>query len=135
MLVNNSINKIMEKLVLRVPLVLYSNTPLLLTELSQSTPPPQQFDKIYLVLSRLDLVQLSLVISNTEFVTCSSVILKSLIDVIAFINETQVFICDNSNFINNPLYISMYIQAVSREDLHLSIGIPIYIQACHMIVI
>ena len=60
---------------------------------------------------------------------------KSLIDVIAFINETQVFICDNSNFINNPLYTSMYIQAVSREDLPLLRGIPIYIQACHVIVL
>ena len=60
---------------------------------------------------------------------------KSLLTVTAFINETQVFICDNSNFINNPLYTSMYIQAVSSEDLPLSRGIPIYIQACHVIVI
>ena len=60
-------------------------------------------------------------------VTCSSAIFKSLIDVITFIYETQVFICDNSNFINSPLYTSIYIQAVSREDLLISRGIPIYI--------
>ena len=42
---------------------------------------------------------------------------KSSINVTAFINETQVFIHDKSNFINNPLYTSMYIQAESREDL------------------
>ena len=72
---------------------------------------------------------------GTKIVTCSSVIFKSLINVITFINETQVFICDKSNFIYNPLCTSAYIQAVSREDLPLLRGIPIYIQACHVIVI
>ena len=55
------------------------------------------------------------------------VLYLSLINAIAFINETQVFIFDNSNFINNPLYTSMYIQAMFHQKLPLFRGLPIYI--------
>ena len=35
---------------------------------------------------------------------------SSLIEVTALFNETQAFMYDNSNFIINPLFTSMYIQ-------------------------
>ena len=43
----------------------------------------------------------------------SSAALKSLFDVTAFINETQVFICDKSNFIINPQSINKYVHSSS----------------------
>ena len=52
---------------------------------------------------------------------------SSLIEVIAFINETQVFMYDNSNFIINPLFTNMYIQRVLNKKPSLSQGLPIYI--------
>ena len=39
----------------------------------------------------------------------SSAVLKSLFNVTTFINQTQVFIYDKSNFIINPLYIYKYV--------------------------
>ena len=48
-------------------------------------------------------------------VTCSSAMFKSLIDVITFINETQVFMYDKSNFITNPQYIYKYIHSKHVE--------------------
>ena len=56
-----------------------------------------------------------LLVNNVQtMVLHAQVLYLSLIDAITFINEMQVFICDNSNFINNPLYTSMYIQEVSK---------------------
>ena len=53
---------------------------------------------------------------------------SSLIIVITFINETQVFMYDKSNFINNPhLFTSMYIQRVLSKKPSLSRGLSIYI--------
>ena len=40
---------------------------------------------------------------------------KSLIDVIAFINEMQVLMYDKSNFIINPQYIYKYIHSKHVE--------------------
>ena len=62
-------------------------------------------------------------------VTCSSAMFKSLIDVIAFINETQVLMYDKSNFIINPQYIYkyIYIQSMLSKKLPPSRGLPIYI--------
>ena len=46
----------------------------------------------------------------------SSVVLKSLFNVITFNNKTQVFIYDKSNFIKNPLSIYKYVHLdVSSE--------------------
>ena len=42
-----------------------------------------------------------------------SAVFKSLFDVTAFINETQVFICDKSNFIINPQSIYKYVHSSS----------------------
>ena len=54
--------------------------------------------------------------------------ISSLIIVIAFINETQVFMYDEYNFINNPhLFTSMYIQRVLSKKPSLSRGLSIYI--------
>ena len=39
---------------------------------------------------------------------------SSLIEVTAFINETQVFMYDNSNFIINPLFI--YLQVYTFKE-------------------
>ena len=53
---------------------------------------------------------------------------SSLIEIIAFINETQVFMYDNSNFIYNPhIFTSMYIQRVLIKKPNISRGLPIYI--------
>ena len=41
--------------------------------------------------------------------------ISSLIEVIAFINETQVFMYDNSNFIINPQYIYKYVHSKHVE--------------------
>ena len=60
---------------------------------------------------------------------------RSLIEVAAFINETQIFMYDNSNFIINPQYryIYKYIHSsVLSKKPSLSRGIPIYIYHCHM---
>ena len=66
-------------------------------------------------------------------VTCSSSVFISLIIVITFINETQVFMYDNSNYINNPhIFTSMYIQRVLSKKPSLPRGLPIYIYHCHM---
>ena len=54
--------------------------------------------------------------------------ISSLIIVITFINETQVFMYDESNFINNPhLFTSVYIQRVLSKKPSLSRGLSIYI--------
>ena len=53
---------------------------------------------------------------------------SSLMIVIAFINETQVFMYDKSSFIYNPLiFTSMYIQRVLSQKPSLSRGLSIYI--------
>ena len=41
---------------------------------------------------------------------------SSLIAVIAFINETQVYIYDNSNFIYNPLIFYKYVHSKSVKS-------------------
>ena len=51
----------------------------------------------------------------TEGVTCLSAMFKSLIDVITFISEMQVFMYDKSNFIVNPQYIYKYIHSKHVE--------------------
>ena len=57
---------------------------------------------------------------------------SSLIEVIAFINETPVFMYDKSNFINNlHLFTCMYIQRVLSKKPSLSRGLSIYIYICH----
>ena len=66
-------------------------------------------------------------------VTCISAMFSSLSVVIAFINETQVFMYDNSNFINNPqIFTSMYIQRVLSKKPSLPRGLTIYIYHCHV---
>ena len=47
----------------------------------------------------------------TTMVMDSSVVLKSWFNVTAFINKTQVFIYDKSNFIKNPLSIYKYVHS------------------------
>ena len=59
---------------------------------------------------------------------------SSLIEIIAFINEMQVFMYDNSNFIYNPhIFTSMYIQRVliKKPSLYKSLPIYIYISLSH----
>ena len=60
---------------------------------------------------------------------------KSLFNVTAFINKTQLFMNDKSNFITNPLSIYKYvhsscikIRATPPREAYL------YIYACHVIV-
>ena len=58
----------------------------------------------------------------------SSAALKSLFDVTAFINDTQVFICNKSNFIINPQSIYKYVHPSSiKLRATPSRGISIYI--------
>ena len=46
---------------------------------------------------------------TVDSVSCSSAMFSSLIEVIAFINETQVFMYDNSNFIyESSIYLQVY---------------------------
>ena len=52
---------------------------------------------------------------HDHIVTCSSAMFKSLINVIAFINEIQVLMYDKSNFIINPQYIYKYIHSKHVE--------------------
>ena len=50
-------------------------------------------------------------------VTCLSAMFSALIEVTAFINETQVFMYDNSNFIINPQYIYIYLQVYTFKHV------------------
>ena len=57
---------------------------------------------------------------------------SSIIEIITYINEMQVFMYDNSNFIYNPhIFKSMYIQRVLIKNPSLSRGLPIYISLSH----
>ena len=60
---------------------------------------------------------------------------KSLIDVIAFINKTQVLMYDKSTLLSIlNIFTSIYIQSMFSKKLLLSGGLPIYIYACHVII-
>ena len=78
-------------------------------------------------------------ISVIMSISCTIAMFNSLIEVIAFINEMQVFIYDNSNFIYNPhIFTSMYIQRVFIKKPSLCEAYPyiyIYLSCDYMLIL